>query len=68
MPTGITPLCAHCGRPVLSARVAGYGGELYHVECTQSPYVAKPRHIASNPAPNASPPREPSFVKFTVTE
>jgi hypothetical protein len=32
-----TPLCAHCGRPVIFAAV-WHGGRAYHYECTQSPH------------------------------
>jgi hypothetical protein len=35
--TGMTtPLCGHCGRPVIAGTVY-FGGNAYHYECTQSP-------------------------------
>ena len=40
---GTTPLCAHCGRPVLAMAAYGNAGEVYHFECTQSPYAGKLR-------------------------
>lgn len=34
--TGTTPLCAHCGRPIISTTLRhGNSGELYHAECTR---------------------------------
>lgn len=36
---GTTPLCQHCGRPILGAVFYGNAGEPYHYECTQSPYA-----------------------------
>lgn len=38
---GTTQICAHCGRPVLTMPAYGNAGEVYHFECTQSPYVGK---------------------------
>ncbi len=40
MTTGTTPICAHCGRPVLGSPMkVGVMGEIYHFECTLSPYA-----------------------------
>lgn len=37
---GTTPLCAHCGRPIIGTPMrVGNAGEPYHVECTLSPYA-----------------------------
>jgi hypothetical protein len=42
--SGITQLCAYCGRPVLNgAAVMGRSGEIYHYWCTRSPYEPKPK-------------------------
>ncbi len=39
-----TPVCAHCGRPVINNIVYGNAGEPYHYECTQPPVdYPKPR-------------------------
>jgi hypothetical protein len=35
-----TPLCGHCGRPVINTPAVVYGGVAYHTECTRSPYAA----------------------------
>lgn len=35
--TGTTPVCAYCGRPVLSLASYGNSGEVYHFECTRPP-------------------------------
>jgi hypothetical protein len=47
--TATTPLCGHCGRPIVGGAVYTYGG-VYHLECTQSPY---PGHVftAGPPTP-----------------
>lgn len=37
---GTTPLCAHCGRPIIGTPMKmGNAGEPYHLECTLSPYA-----------------------------
>lgn len=37
MSTGITPICGHCGRPVIGMAVYA-NGIAYHYACTRSPY------------------------------
>ncbi len=39
-----TPVCAYCGRPVLTNVVYGCSGEPYHFACTQPPVeIPEPR-------------------------
>ena len=35
---GTTPLCGHCGRPVLGQPAVFAGGVPYHIACSASPY------------------------------
>lgn len=40
--TGTTPLCAHCGRPIISTTLRyGNSGEMYHAECTLPDWAAE---------------------------
>jgi hypothetical protein len=34
--TGTTPLCGHCGKPVIGANIWAHG-VVYHPECTKGP-------------------------------
>ena len=35
---GTTPLCGHCGRPVIGQPGVYCNGVMYHMACTRSPY------------------------------
>lgn len=31
---GTTPICCHCGKPILAGISWGFGGDAYHPECS----------------------------------
>ena len=62
---GITPICAHCGRPVIDGAVYGLAGEPYHYACTQPP-AFEPRRVISKDPPK-SPPWQTGYISPRTT-
>ena len=54
------PICGHCGRPIGGPAV-WLGSQMYHPECTQSPYKREPDYRLSPPL--APPPRQQRYEK-----